>query len=183
MRRTIDEAFRDLQEQVGAWALGHAKPGLRVFVYPPEWEPVMLSRFCAFADECSAIGRPISLVDVGQAFLAELERRARFVERLAEVERESRDRLLHDLGVIGRRAVEKVLTEPLEAPAVCRVLINTGALGTFVSYSAIANSMHTDAGGTAPIANSVLAFPGEDDQLSLNLLRLRVDTSYRIPRS
>jgi hypothetical protein len=52
-----------------------------------------------------------------------------------------------------------------------------------VSYSAIANAMHTDAGGTAPTANSVLAFPGEDDQLSLNLLRLRVDTSYRIPRS
>jgi hypothetical protein len=135
MRRTIDEAFRDLWEQVGAWALGHAKPGLRVFVYPPEWEPVMLSRFRAFADDCAATGRPVTLVDVGQAFLAELERRTGFVERLAQVERESRDRLLHDLGVIGRRAVEKVLREPHEPPAVCQVLINTGALEPVMNCS------------------------------------------------
>ncbi len=77
------------------------------------------------------------------------------------------------------RWLTKLLSTPLEPPAVCRLLVNTGALGTFVSYSAITNALH---GGTALTAPAALAFPGEGDERYLNLLGLRVDTNYRVPR-
>jgi hypothetical protein len=183
MRRTIDEALFALRQQVAAWARGEARPGLRVFVYPPEWEAPMLARFPAFADECAAAGWPISVIDVGTGFLEEIARRPGFEERLAQLEQKGTDQLLNDLGVLGSRYVTRVLKAAVPEPAVCRVLVNAGALATFVSYSAIANALHGDAGdadGAVPC--NVLAFPGEDDERSLNLLRLRVDTTYRIPR-
>lgn len=183
MKRSIDQAFLVLRQQVTVWARGEAKRDVRVFVYPPEWEPVMLARFQAFAEDCAAAGWPINLVDVGIGLLAELERRSGFVGSLEGLERDSRDRLLHDLGVVAERYFGGVLTEPLEAPAVCSLLINTGALGTFVSYSAITSALHSNGGDVGAVAApSALAFPGESDERSLNLLGLRLDTNYRIPR-
>lgn len=183
MKRSIDQAFLALRQQVAVWARGEAKPDVRVFVYPPEWEPVMLARFQAFAEDCAAAGWPISLVDVGIGLLAELERRSGFVGTLEGLERDSRDRLLHDLGVVTERYLRGVLVAPLEAPAVCRLLINTGALGTFVSYSAITSALPGNGGEVGGVAApSALAFPGESDERSLNLLGLRLDTNYRIPR-
>jgi hypothetical protein len=183
MRRSIEQAFAALREQIDVWAKGEAKPGVRVFVYPPEWEAVMLARFPAFADERAAAGRPIALVDVGQVALAEVERRRGFVASLTALEAEDTDRVLHDLGVVAGRALLRVLKEPLAPPAICRLLINTGALGTFVSYSAITNDLFgAEPGGSGVVAPSILAFPGEGDERSLNLLGLRVDTNYRVPR-
>jgi hypothetical protein len=183
VRRTREEAQFALREQVKAWATGQARPGLRVFVYPPEWEAAMLAWYPAFAAECAAAGWPIELVDVGAGFLAEVERRRGFVDGLARLERDDRDRLLHDLGMLGSRYVQRALTTPLPDGVVGRLVVNTGALSTFVSYSPITNDLHgADAAPDSAAGRSILAFPGEDDEKSLNLLRLRADTAYRIPR-
>ncbi|MBI3978333.1 MAG: hypothetical protein HY331_09120 [Chloroflexi bacterium] len=182
MRRSVDQAFLDLRQAVAAWAGGRMKPGIHIFVYPPAWEAVMLVRFPAFSAECAASGWPITLVDVGQGFLAEVERRKGFVDQLAALEKESRDRLLHDLGVIAERYLLKVLKVPLDPPAVARILVNTGALATFASYSTTANALQYDGPASDALPANVIAFPGEGDERSLNLLCLRVDTNYRIPR-
>jgi hypothetical protein len=176
VRRTIEQAFRALDEQVKAWASEQARPDLRVFVYPPEWEALVLDRLPSFAAESEAAGRPIQLEDVGQGFLEEVKRRNGLIERLEHM---ANDRVLHDLEQIASRYVERALTRPLDEPAVCRVVMNTGSIGTFVSYSAITNKL---AGSDGEIPATVLAFPGEADDRSLNLLRLRVDTNYRVPR-
>ncbi len=178
MKRTIEQAFQALQEQIRGWGRGEARPDLRVFVYPPEWEPVVLSRFPGFAEQCAKRGHPIVLEDVGQGFLREVERRKGVVARLSLLDQSE---LLHDLGWIALSYLRRALTAPLKPPAVCRIFTNTGTLGTFVSYSAIANEL---SGGAADalIPATVLAFPGEADDRSLNLLRLRVDTNYRVAR-
>lgn len=181
MRRSVDQASIDLRQHLEEWVRSGAKPGIRIFVYPPEWEARMLARFPIFAKEL-AERIPLSLVDVGQDFLAELERRKGFVDRLAALEPQGAERLLRDLGEIGQRYVTRLLGTPLEPPAVARLLVNTGALGTFVSYSAITNAMHGDGPACRVAAPSVLAFPGEGDERQLNLLRLRAETNYRVPR-
>lgn len=178
----MEQAFLDLRAHVAEWARGEARPGLRVFVYPPAWEATMLDRFPAFAEECAAAGWPTELVDVGQRFLADLARRKGLAERLGEQEQRGAEQPLHDLGVLAERCLTRVLSTPLEAPLVARILVNTGALGTFVSYSAILNALHDDGSGRGSGAPNVLAFPGEGDERSLNLLGLRVDTNYRVPR-
>ena len=182
MKRSIDGAFDALRQQVTAWARNEEKPGLRIFVYPPEWEPLVLARFPAFEDECEAAGQPLSLVDVGQGFLAELERRPALLTALEKLEWERPDDLLHDLGIIAGRNVRQAISQPVEPPSVCRLLINTGSLGTLVSYSAITNELGVESDLTGGTTRSVLAFPGEDDERSLSLLRLRADTNYRVPR-
>jgi hypothetical protein len=179
VKRSIDQAFSALRQQVAAWAQGEAKPGVRVFVYPPEWEAPMLSKFPEFARDCAAAGWPIALEDIGLAFLNELERRPGLADRLDGLERRNRERLLQDLTVMAERCVKGALLAPLDPPAVCRLLVNSGALGTFISYSVITNALVGDSDVTGP---SALAFPGEGDERSLNLLRLRVDTNYRVPR-
>lgn len=181
MRRSIDRAFFDLRQHLEDWVRSGARPGIRIFVYPPEWEARMLARFPSFAQELAA-QVPLSLVDVGQGFLAELEHRQGFVDRLAALEQQGVEWLLGDLGEIGQRYLTKLLVTPLEPPAVVRLLINTGALGTFVSYSAITNALHGDGPACRVAAPSVVAFPGEGDERHLNLLRLRADTNYRVPR-
>jgi len=183
MQRTIDQAFLDLREQIGHWARAAARPDVRFFVYPPEWEALVLARFPAFVETCAQDGRPVSLLDVGQGFLSEVDRRRGFVERLTEMERRDPHWVLHDLGEIAARYLTRLLTAPLEPPAVGRILINTGTLGTFVSYSAVTNDLQgspASAGGVQ--APAVLAFPGEGDERSLSLLGLRRDTNYRAPR-
>ena len=88
--------------------------------------------------------------------------------------------MLHDLGVIGTRAVTRLLQPPLPEGVVCRLAINTGALAAFVSYAAITNGAPRFV--EHPSVATVLAFPGEADERSLNLLGLRVDTNYRVAR-
>ena len=177
MKRTPDQALEALRTQIGAWAKGRAKPDLRVFVYPPEWEALMLLRLPEFAKQCSAQGEPVELVDVGRAFLKELSDRNGLIERLSSLDRAE---LLDDLGWTGTSCLKKLMRSPLNTGDVCRILINTGALATFVSYSAVANELTGPVDPAVPA--TVLAFPGEGDERSLNLLRLRVDTNYRIPR-
>jgi hypothetical protein len=178
MRRTPEQAFEALRTQVRSWARGEAKPDLRVFVYPPEWEPLVLSRIPTFAERSAAGGDPVEVVDLGQGFLRALRERNGTIERLEGLDR---DTLLHDLGWIATGFLRQVIRGPLDGDVVCRLLVNAGALGTFVSYSAAANEL---SGGSADggVPATVLAFPGEGDERSLNLLRLRVDTNYRVPR-
>ncbi len=139
------------------------KPGVRIFVYPPEWEARMLARFPAFAEE-RAPRVPLNLVDVAQGFLTEIGRRQGMVDRLEAVERQSTDRLLRDLGELAQRYLTRLLVAPMEPPHVARLLVNTGALGTFVSYSAITNALHGDGPASTIAAPTVLAFPGEGDE-------------------
>lgn len=179
MRRTLDDALLALREQVKAWAVGKAAPDVRVFVYPPEWEAMMLQRLPAFAEDRAKEGMPIDVIDVGRAFQMVVEERGA-EQQLAALEKRARNQLLDNLRVLGSEAVESALRAPLPGSAVCRLLINTGSLATFVSYSAITNDLHGTSEG--PIVPVVIAFPGEADERSLNLLGLRPDTNYRVPR-
>jgi hypothetical protein len=178
VRRTIDQAFEALRSQVLSWSKGESRADLRVFVYPPEWEPLVLHRIPDLAQELAVGSTPVELEDVGQGFLHEIERRKGLEERLMTLER---DELLHDLGQLASDYLRRRLTTPLEPPTVCRIFTNTGTLGAFVSYSSITNELSGGPGGEGPPA-SVLAFPGEADERSLNLLGLRVDTNYRVAR-
>ena len=181
MRRSIEDAFTDLRAYLANWARSGAKPGVRIFVYPPEWEARMLARFPSFAEECASVC-PVSLVDVGEGFLGECERRSGFVEQLTAVERDRPTRPLHDLGVVARRYLERLFAAPLEEPFRARLLVNLGALATLVSYSTIANGLDEGGPDGSLAGPTVLAFPGEGDDRSLNLMRLRADTNYRVPR-
>ena len=178
MRRTVEQAFDALRAQVRAWARGDARPDLRVFVYPPEWEALVLSRIPAFVERCAADCEPLEVVDLGQGFHRALRERNGAIERLQGLDP---DEVLHDLSWIATTFLRRTIRSPLDPPAVCRLLVNAGALGTFISYSAVANEL---SGGPADggIPPTVLAFPGEGDERSLNLLRLRVDTNYRVAR-
>ncbi len=182
MRRTIDQALADLRQHLASWLHNGGKPGLHLFVYPPEWEAPMLERFPGVVVESAAEGRPIELVDVGQGFAAELKRRPGLIERLTVLERERPAGLLDDLGVVGTNFLTRRLRTPAQPPVVARLVVNTGAIGAFVSYSALANTLDGDGPDPAIAVPTVLAFPGEADDRSLNLLGLRVDTNYRVPR-
>lgn len=182
MRRTMEQALLDLRQRIAGWARAPARPGIYIFVYPPEWEARMLSLFPAFAADCAEAGYPLDLIDIGQGFLVEIERRKGLADELCALERDAPERLQHDLGVLAERYVVEALKAPLQPPAVARLLINTGALATFVSYSAITNALHHDGPDSEVGAPTIIAFPGEGDERSLNLLRLRTDTNYRVPR-
>ncbi len=175
MRRTVDQALQDLRGQVRSWAKGEQRPELKVFIYPPEWEAVMLDRLTSFAETCDANGEPIELEDVGTGFLRELESQEGLVDELSRLEQPE---LLHDLGWLATTYLKAAITRPLPDGCACRLLVNTGSLGPFVSYSAITNEL----AGPGRTPSVVLAFPGDADERSLNLLRLRVDTDYRVPR-
>ena len=179
MRRSFDDALLALREQIRAWASGRTEPDVRVFVYPPEWEALMLQRLPQFAADRAAEGTPIEIVDVAQAFREVVEERG--VEaQLAALEKRAQKQLLDNLRVLGNEAVEGALRAPPAAGVVCRLLVNTGALAAFVSYSAITNELHGSS--EAPMIPVAIAFPGEADERSLNLLGLRPDTNYRVPR-
>jgi len=178
MKRTPDQALEALRNQIRTWARNEAKPDLRVFVYPPEWEALILSRLPSFAERCAFEGDPVELVDLGQGFLGEVEQREGLRERLEGLRRED---LLNDLAWIAATYLRRTLLSTLKRGNVCRILMNSGSLGTFASYSAVANELG-GGGLNLRIPATVLAFPGEGDERSLNLLRLRVDTNYRVAR-
>jgi hypothetical protein len=182
MKRSVDQALLDLRAKIATWAAEPAGSGVYVFVYPPEWEAAMLSRFQQFAGDCESEGWHIDLVDVGQGFLEFIEAYGDLEDQLATVEREAGSRVLSDLNVLASDYLSEVLTTPLQPPAIARVLINTGALATLVSYSAICSGLRCDDAPPGAACRNVIAFPGEGDERSLNLLGLRSDTNYRIPR-
>jgi hypothetical protein len=50
------------------------------------------------------------------------------------------------------------------------------------SYSAVTNELYGAKGEAGPAAPAIIAFPGEADDRSMNLLGLRRETNYRTPR-
>src|SRR3972149_7855538 len=87
MRRSVDDALLALREQIRAWASGRTEPDVRVFVYPPEWEALMLQRLPQFAADRAAEGTPIEIVDVAQAFREVVEERGVEAQLAALAER------------------------------------------------------------------------------------------------
>ncbi len=180
MKRSLDDSLLAFRTQVKAWKDGVASQDIRVLVYPPEQEPLMLVRLPEVATDLSGEGYGVEVADVGRIFHAELESAPERLQRMRELEREPNGRLLRTLGQLAERTVMRTLREPLAEGTVCRLLINTGALGVFVSYSAITNQLQGSV--EFPVPPTVIAFPGEGDETSLNLLGLRADTNYRVAR-
>ncbi len=178
MRRSIDDALLALREQVKAWANG-APNDIRVFVYPPEWEALMLARLPAWAEARAAEGDAVDVVDIGQEF-REVVRRRRAETAIAGLERRAPAQAMDSLRGLAREAIVGAITRPLKPPNVARLLVNTGSLATFASYSAITNDFHGAA--ERPPAPVAIAFPGEGDDRTLSLLNLRPDANYRVPR-
>lgn len=179
MKRTIEQTLSDMRQQIRAWASGEARSDVRVLVYEPEREPIMLQRLQESADQLADEGMPVEITDVGQGFLQEIERRKGFAERLNEAEKRDPWRARNDMHQLADRYLKKLLATPVEPPAICRIMINTGSLATIVSFSAITNEFYGEDRCPSP---NILAFPGEGDERSLNLLRLRADTNYRVAR-
>jgi hypothetical protein len=179
MKRTFDDIRDALRQQIREWQSGNARTDLRVLVYEPEIEPLVLQQFPKFAVELDQEGLPIEIVDLGQGFLREIERRKGFADRLGEAEQKDPWRAQNDMHVLAERYLKNLLATEVEPPAICRVMINTSSLATIVSFSAITNEFFERNDCPSP---NVLAFPGEGDDRSLNLLRLRSDTNYRVAR-
>lgn len=140
----------------------------------------MLRRIPLAVQELAGEGIVCEVVDLGSALATELRLRNDRLKRFIEMEASSPERTLADLGVIGTRMVTRLLRAPLPAGAVCRLLLNIGPLAVHVSFSAITNELF---GSTdQPTPPTIIAFPGEADERSLNLLGLREDTNYRVPR-
>jgi len=178
VRRSIDDALLALRGQVKAWAAG-GRPDIRVFVYPPECEAMMLARIPAWAVDRGHEGLAVDVVDIGQEFRAVVGRR-RAEDALAKLELRAPAQVMVSLQNLAREAIVEAIRRPLPSPAVARLIVNTGSLATFASYSAITNEFH----GTAepPPAPVAIAFPGEADDRTLSLLNLRPDANYRVPR-
>lgn len=179
MRRTIDETLEALHRQVRAWSEG-AAADIRVMVYPPEQEPTMLERLPSFSEALNKEGLTIDLVDIGQRFREAMEGAPARLTGVRALEAEAADQAVNDFSRLAHRTVEETLESPLPDGAVCRVLSNIGALATLVSYSAITNDYSGSTDRQVP--PTVMAFPGDADERSLNLLGLRVDTNYRVAR-
>jgi len=182
MKRTLEQALAALEAQIRTWVSSPARPEIRVFPYPPEWEPVMLGRIGELAGRLKGEGQHLEVEDVGRGFLAVLEQKAPLVDRLARSEGGSEQQVVHDLGVLASRYLEELFRRPLRPDAVCRVVVNTGALATVLSYSAVLNGLHGARGERGPGGPTIVALPGEADDRSLNLLGLRKDTNYRTAR-
>lgn len=182
MRRTVEEALAELRSQIGRWAQEGPRPGVHFFVYPPEWEALMLHRLPDFARECEKANCPIELVNVGQSFLAEVEGTPGLADLLAESDRLNPRQLMQDLNVLAQRAIRGALSTASDRHSIARVIVNTGALGAFASYSAVANEAAADPTAVGLEIPCVVAFPGEDDEHGLSLLHLRRDANYRVPR-
>lgn len=177
MRRSLDDALHALHQQLRVWAGGQARPDVRVLVYAPEDEAGMLVRLPAFARECAAEGLPIEVVDVGQRFREELESRPRRLEALLRDDVAGKPTLPQNLETLAAAMLADVIMAEPKPPSVCRALANTGALAAFTSYSAVANRLYD-----AVAAPVVLLFPGQGDDRALNILGLRSDPTYRVPR-
>lgn len=169
-----------LSSQIRDWSSGRTKPDLRILAYPPEWEAGMLVRLPKIAASLASEGHPIETVDVGRHLMESIDARSGMRERLQAADQRDPGRALDDLRTLARGSLIGLLKRPLDDGLVARLLLNTGSLATLVSFSQITSEFFgypNDLG-----AATVLAFPGDADERSLNLLRLRADTSYRAPR-
>jgi len=182
MKRTLEQTLAALENQIRTWASAPGSPEIRVLAYPPEWEAVMLARIGDLVRRLEEEGHRVEVEDVGQGFLATLERRAALVERLVASEGKEERQVVHDLGVLASRYLGELFRRPLGPGAVCRLVVNTGALAAVTSYSAVMNELHGAKGEGGPGAPTLVAFPGEADDRSLNLLGLRRETNYRTAR-
>lgn len=182
MKRTLEQTLAALENQIRTCGPTPGSPEIRVLAYPPEWEAVMLARVGGLVGRLAEEGYQVEVEDVGQGFLASLERRAAVVERLVAREREEERQVVHDLGVLASRYLGELFRRPLTAGAVCRLVVNTGALAVLTSYSAVMNELHGAKGVGGPGAVTIVAFPGEADDRSLDLLGLRKETNYRTAR-
>lgn len=179
MRRTVNETLEALRRQVQSWAAG-GSPDIRVMVYPPEFEAAMLDRLPRFVEELAKEDLRVELVDIGHRFADSLGKSPARVESIVKLERTKPGQAAEDFAILARREVHRALGVELPNGAACRVLCNVGALATLVSYSAITNEYFGSNERSAPA--TVIAFPGDGDERSLNLLKLRVDTNYRVAR-
>lgn len=177
MRRSMDDALLSLRQQVKAWAAG-APTDVRVFVYPPDWEALMLAKLPGWVADRSAEGLEIEVVDVGQEFRAVIDRR-KARKALVELERRAPAQAMESARQLAREAIIGAIQRPLGPGITCRLLTNTGSLATIVSYSAITNQFH---GAAERPPATVVAFPGEGDDRTLSILNLRPDANYRVPR-
>lgn len=180
MRRSPAEAVDALRTQIIDWGQHSAKRDLRILAYPPEWEASMLRQIRALADDLAQAGLSVDLVDAGQELMATVDARPGLRNQLEEADLRDPNRGYDDLSHLARTALEKVLRRPVSDGMVARIVINTGALATLVSYSQVTSEFFgydSSLGGA-----TVLAFPGDADERSLNLLHLRVDAAYRAPR-
>jgi hypothetical protein len=182
MKRTLEQTLAALENQIRAWASAPGSPEIRVLAYPPEREAVMLARIEDLVRRLEQEGHRVEVVDVGQGFLAALDRRAPLVERLMASEGKEERQVVHDLGVLASRYLGELFRRPLGPGAVCRLVVNTGSLAAVTSYSAVMNGLHGAKGDGGPGAPTLVAFPGEADDRSLNLLGLRRETNYRTAR-
>ena len=148
-----------------------------MLVYAPEYEAELLARLPEFEAECAAAGLPVEVIDIGQRFCRELESRPMRMQALLRDDAAGKPSVPRDLGTIAARLVDGLITAERVPPAPCRLLSNTGSLATLISYSAIANRLYDAA--PMPV---VLLFPGEGDDRALNILGLRSDPTYRVPR-
>lgn len=177
MRRTLDDTLLALREQLRAWSSGRAKPDVRVLVYAPEHEAELLARLPAFTEECADAGLPVEVIDVGWRFRDELESRPTRLQTLLRDDAAGKASIPRDLGMIASGMVTELITAKGTPPAICRLLSNTGSLATLISYSAVVNGIYDTV--SLPV---VLLFPGEGDDRALNILGLRSDPNYRVPR-
>ena len=173
MKRTLEQTLTALENQIRTWASAPRSPEIRRLDYPPEWEAVMLARIGNLVRRLAGEGHRVELEDVGQGFLATLERRAALVERLVARESKEERHVVHDLGVLASRYLGELFRRPLGPGAVCRLVVNTGALAAVTSYSAVMNVLHGAKGEAGPGAPTLVAFP---------LLGLRRETNYRTAR-
>lgn len=173
----MDDALLALRQQAKAWAAG-APSDVRVFVYPPQWEALMLAKLPAWVKDRANEGINVDVVDVGQEFRAVIERR-KARERLVALERRAPAQAIEGARALAREAVVGAIRRPHAADVTCRLLINTGSLATIASYSAITNEFH---GAAERPPATVIAFPGEGDDRALSMLNLRADANYRVPR-
>ena len=100
MRRSLDDALLALRVQVKAWAAG-SRPDIRVFVYPPECEAMMLARIPGWADDREQEGLAVDVVDIGQEFRAVGGRR-RAEDALAKLELRAPAQLMVSLQNLAR---------------------------------------------------------------------------------
>ncbi len=180
MRRSPEDAIQALRTQVTDWGSKKTKPDLRILAYPPEWEAGMIRRIKTLGAELKQANLPVDIVDAGTELVATVDARSGLKARLEESDLADPEKAYGDLSYLATTALISVLKRPLPDGCVARVVVNTGGLATLVSYSQVTSDfVGTDSalGGA-----TVLAFPGDADERSLNLLHLRIDTSYRAPR-
>jgi hypothetical protein len=182
MKRTLEQTLVALESQIRTWTSTPGSAEIRLLAYPPEWEAVMLSRMSNLVGRLEEEGHRVEMEDVGRGFLAHLERRAALVQRLLASEVKQEQQVAHDLGVLASRYLGELFRRDLPPGVACRLVVNTGALAALTSYSAVMNGLHGAKGKGGPGAPTILAFPGEVDDRSLNLLGLRRETNYRTAR-